>query len=191
VNIVAAISVSLHVLRQLKICKELLFLPNITIICEISNLSRQLKMAPRGGGQSRGGGRSRDSAKDQNRQPRGQPEATPEQLQAKATYHAWKRNIKNSPQANDTETISALWTGALAILNDDDRDWKQQLPRDLDSDEYYGREHIGTLMSMKSDENGSRTFVDLLREHFSTKFQMSKALRVHFVLWSHMPRIVW
>ncbi len=60
----AAILVSLHVLlRRLKICKELLFLPNITILCEISNLSWRLKMAPRGGGRSRGGSRSRDSAK--------------------------------------------------------------------------------------------------------------------------------
>lgn len=88
---------------------------------------------------------------------------TPEQQQAKATYHAWKRIIKNPPAVNDTDAISSLWTGALTILNEDDRDWKQQLPRDLDSDEYYGREHIGTLMSMKSHEKASRTFVELVQ----------------------------
>ena len=107
----------------------------------------------RGGGRSRGGDRNKSSARDRNRQPRVPTEVTPEQQQAKATYHAWKRIIKTAPKSNDTHTIAALWTGALAILNDDDRDWKQQLPRGLDDDgEYYGREHIGTLMSMKSHE---------------------------------------
>lgn len=35
--------------------------------------------------------------------------------------------------------MEAIWTGALEILNSDDKDWKQQLPRDLDDDATYGK----------------------------------------------------
>jgi len=65
--------------------------------------------------------------------------------------------------ANDTSTIESLWKGALAILNGDEREWKQLLPRDLDDEAYYGREHIQTLLGMKAHTRGSSTFVDLAR----------------------------
>ena len=87
---------------------------------------------------------------------------TAEQLKSKADYNSWKRLIKNPPRANDTRTIGLLWTGALTILNGDDRDWKQMLPRDLDADENYGREHILTLLSMVVHSHGCVTFVDLV-----------------------------
>jgi hypothetical protein len=99
------------------------------------------------------------------------PEETPEQQQANAMCHAWKRNITNPPRPNDIDTISALWTGALNILNDDDRDWKQQLPRDLDFDEYHGREHIGSLMNMKVHKGGCFTFVELVQPFLFITYQ--------------------
>jgi len=88
-------------------------------------------------------------------------ETTPEQQKAKADYNAWKRLIKAPPEPNDTWTIQRLWSGAHAILDEDDRDWKQMLPRDLDDEEYYGRNHIHTLLSMVAHTHCCRKFVDL------------------------------
>lgn len=89
-------------------------------------------------------------------------EETPEQQQAKAEYNTWRRIIKREPRANDIMTVRSLWTGALDILNGDDREWKQRLPKDLDSDEFNGRHHIRTLMEMETHTHGSSTFMDLV-----------------------------
>ena len=89
------------------------------------------------------------------------PEETPEQQQSKADYNSWKRLIKSQPQSNDNRTIERLWNGALTILNGDDRDWKQMLPRDLDDEEYHGRAHIQVLLGMKPHDHGHGTFVTL------------------------------
>ena len=51
----------------------------------------------------------------------------------------------------------------LTILNGDDRDWKQMLPRDLDDETYNGRAHMNALLGMKLHENGHGTFVTLAR----------------------------
>lgn len=58
--------------------------------------------------------------------------------------------------------MEAIWTGALEILNSDDKDWKQQLPRDLDDDATYGKQHIKVLLSLKTHTNGSGRFVKLV-----------------------------
>lgn len=90
-------------------------------------------------------------------------EQTPEQQKTRAEYNSWKRLIKNPPRANDIETVRQLWNGALTILNGDDREWKQMLPRDLDDEDNYGRQHIRTLLSMVTHNGGHHTFVDLSR----------------------------
>lgn len=95
--------------------------------------------------------------------PGDRPEQTPEQQQAKVGYTSWKRLIKIPPQPNDIETMERLWTGAVTILNGDDRDWKQMLPRDLDDDENFGRDHIRALLGMKAYARGHTTFVTLAR----------------------------
>ena len=92
---------------------------------------------------------------------------TPEQQQAKANYNSWKRLIKNRPKANDSEIIEIVWNDALNILNGEDMDWKQMLPRDLDNDEYYGRDHIGTTLSMVAHSHGHSTFIDLAHTFLS------------------------
>ena len=86
---------------------------------------------------------------------------TPEQLKSKEDYNSWKRFIKRRPEPNDIDTITALWAEALEILDGPDRDWRQMLPRDLDDQEYYGRDHIDTLMRMTVHRHGSNTFVKL------------------------------
>ncbi|KAF2176077.1 hypothetical protein K469DRAFT_38444 [Zopfia rhizophila CBS 207.26] len=59
-------------------------------------------------------------------------EETPKQQRAKADYSSWKRIIKTPLLPNDKRTVKQLWNGALTILNDDEREWKQMVPRDLD-----------------------------------------------------------
>lgn len=95
-------------------------------------------------------------------QPRQRQEETLTQEQARSNYNAWKRIIKREPANNDIHTMKLLWTEALEILNDDDREWKQMLPRDLDNDEFYGSKHILALLQMKSSASGARTFIDLV-----------------------------
>ena len=80
-----------------------------------------------------------------------------------ADYTSWRRLIKAPPIPNDNRTIKELWNGAHAILNGDDRDWKQMLPRDLDDEQYHGRAHIRTLLGMKPHDNGHSTFIALAR----------------------------
>lgn len=82
-------------------------------------------------------------------------------------YNSWKRLLKRYPTPNDTGMIELLWTGALAILDKGDRDWRQMLPRDLDDDEAFGREHIQALMSMVSYIGGEATFVELAQPFLS------------------------
>lgn len=91
------------------------------------------------------------------------PEETLEQLQAKADYNAWKRIIKIPPRPNDDRTIEQLWSGALTILNGDEREWKQMVPRDLDYEEYYGREHIKTILTMGQKSGSHDRFLRLVR----------------------------
>ncbi|TGO45849.1 hypothetical protein BCON_0361g00090 [Botryotinia convoluta] len=102
-----------------------------------------------------------------NKQPNGRLADTSEQQRAREDYNSWKRLIKRSPTPNDTRTIELLWNGALTILNEGDRDWKQMLPRDLDAEENYGREHIQALLSMVSHINGHATFVALAQPFLS------------------------
>ncbi|EFR02412.1 NFX1-type zinc finger-containing protein 1 [Nannizzia gypsea CBS 118893] len=92
---------------------------------------------------------------------------SPKEQQERAYYNSWKRIIKYPPKQNDIATIKRLWTGALDILNGFDRNWKQMLPRDLDSDDNLGREHIHTLLSMKSYGTGYQTFVELSQPFLS------------------------
>ncbi|KEF56837.1 uncharacterized protein A1O9_07027 [Exophiala aquamarina CBS 119918] len=93
---------------------------------------------------SEGGGSLRES-----KQPSPRFE-TSEQRRAKADYNSWKKIIKEEPRTEDTMTMEQLWKGALAILNDGSREWKQRLPRDLDDEQYFGREHIKTLLAMRA-----------------------------------------
>ena len=98
---------------------------------------------------------------------RKKPEETPEQQQAKAHYNSWKRHIKNAPKPNDSRTIELLWEGALIILHGEDRDWKQMLPRDLDDQDNYGREHMHAVLSMVARPHGHSEFVRLAQPFLS------------------------
>jgi hypothetical protein len=88
---------------------------------------------------------------------------TPEQQKAKDDYYSWKRFIKSPPRPNDIETIRLLWSGALDILEGEDREGRQMLPRDLDNAEYFGLQHMKTILTMQTHPRGHGTYVDLAR----------------------------
>jgi hypothetical protein len=88
---------------------------------------------------------------------------TPEQQKAKADYYSWKRLIKSPPRPNDVGTIRLLWSGALDILEGEDREGRQMLPRDLDNGEYFGLQHMKTVLTMQTHSRGHSTYVDLAR----------------------------
>lgn len=90
-------------------------------------------------------------------------EDTPERQKAKDDYYSWKRLIKSPPRPNDIETIRLLWRGALDILEGEDREGRQMLPRDLDNEEYFGRQHMKTLLTMQTHPRGHGTYVNLAR----------------------------
>jgi hypothetical protein len=94
---------------------------------------------------------------------REKPDDTPEQHKAKADYYSWKRLIKSPPRPNDVETIRLLWNGALDILEGEDREGRQMLPRDLDNGEYFGLQHMKTILTMQTHPRGHGTYVDLAR----------------------------
>jgi hypothetical protein len=66
----------------------------------------------------------------------------PQQCAAKVNYNAWLRLIRDPPKVNDAKTMERLWQGAFQILDADDRDVKQRLPQDLESNGKFGREHM-------------------------------------------------
>jgi hypothetical protein len=88
-------------------------------------------------------------------------EETPAQQLAKADYNSWKRIIKYPPRLNDERMVEQLWDGALEILNGDEREWKQMVPRDLDDEEYYGRQHIQTILTLRTRFGDYDTFIRL------------------------------
>ncbi|KAJ4354192.1 uncharacterized protein N0V89_005926 [Didymosphaeria variabile] len=99
---------------------------------------------------------SHDNIPKREKKPR--EEETAAQLQARGDYNYWKRFLKSPPRTNGEKTALQLWSGALKILDGDEREWKQMLPRDLDNEETFGRLHIKDTMSVRSrltDYNGS------------------------------------
>lgn len=67
--------------------------------------------------------------------------------------------LKHIPLKNDLAGMLQLWSEALDILNDDNRDLKQLFARDLDDEENLGRDHIRSVMSMEVIAHSSSTFV--------------------------------
>lgn len=60
-----------------------------------------------------------------------------------------------------------LWSDGLAILNGDNLEWQQMLPRDLDSDDYRGREHMKALLELRSSPGKEHRFVRIAHSFLS------------------------
>ncbi|KAF2730880.1 P-loop containing nucleoside triphosphate hydrolase protein [Polyplosphaeria fusca] len=83
--------------------------------------------------------------------------------EARASYGSWRSIIRRQPRATDLYGMQLLWDGALEILNGDDRDWKQTLPKDLDSDENFGRQHMLTLLRERVQASKHELFIQVSR----------------------------
>ena len=120
----------------------------------------------RGGGRGRGRGRSNHAADehDSNKQHSRKAVAparikeTEEQQTARKSYGSWKRRLGETE--TDRTTMRHLWEGALRILEEGDRDWRQQLPQDLNDDEGTGHRHILTLLNTKVVGADFDTFIN-------------------------------
>ncbi|KAF1956385.1 hypothetical protein CC80DRAFT_563213 [Byssothecium circinans] len=113
-----------------------------------------------------GGDRPRDGTRQAKR-----VDETPEQLRVAGLYRDWKRLLRDPAGPLHAPKRQKIWDDALRILNDDNRDWKQQLPKDLENEESFGLLHIRTLMSLPSQSNlefyrASRSFL-LVMTHAS------------------------
>jgi hypothetical protein len=78
-------------------------------------------------------------------------------------YNGWKLHIKNPCRAKDFGTMEHVWKGALTILNGEDRDYRQQLVRDLDHLDLHGRQHMQLLLSMNAHTIEASTFIKVAR----------------------------
>lgn len=90
-------------------------------------------------------------------------EGSEEQQQARTQYNGWKKFLGQAYSPSDTYTMQRVWKGALDVLREDDRDWKQQLPRDLDKDEdkCNGRAHVKALLERRAKSGDMADFVEV------------------------------
>ncbi|KAH8689897.1 NFX1-type zinc finger-containing protein 1 [Talaromyces proteolyticus] len=87
-----------------------------------------------------------------------------EEQRARVSYNSWRRLIRRLPQTDDLYAMQNLWDGALEILNGDDRDWKQTLPKDLNNDDdYCGRDYIQALLSKRAQASQYDRFIKTSR----------------------------
>ncbi|KAF3035032.1 hypothetical protein E8E12_006473 [Didymella heteroderae] len=104
-----------------------------------------------------------DTNKSNGDQRRVRVEETPKQQQARIQYNSWKRSLGQAYSPSDVYTMERVWQGAVNILQEDDRDWKQQLPRDLDKDEdrCNGRAHVKALLERRAKSSDIVDFVEV------------------------------
>ncbi|KAI9656429.1 MAG: hypothetical protein M1829_000420 [Trizodia sp. TS-e1964] len=94
---------------------------------------------------------------------------TPDEQLARASYSSWRSLIRRTAQPDNLLTMHAIWEGALEILNGDDRDWKQTLPKDLDNDdELNGRHHILVLLSYRSQTSNNESYIKITQTFLTT-----------------------
>lgn len=90
-------------------------------------------------------------------------EETEDQQHARNQYNNWKKRLGQAYTPTDIYNMECVWKGALDILREDDRDWKQQLPRDLDSDEdkCNGRAHVKALVELRASAFNMPEFLQI------------------------------
>ncbi|KAJ4352735.1 hypothetical protein N0V95_004007 [Ascochyta clinopodiicola] len=93
-------------------------------------------------------------------------EETEEQQHARTQYSSWKKYLGHAYSPAETYTMQRVWKGALEILQEDDRDWKQQLPRDLDNDvlNCNGRAHVKAIVGKRATVNSMVEYVEVAKD---------------------------
>jgi len=79
-------------------------------------------------------------------------------------YRDWKRLLGNRSNTNERYHIQRLWSGAIQILNDQNRENQQMLVKDLVDDRYSGLAYIRSTMEMRFSP--ITTFESLIAESF-------------------------
>ncbi|XPS74887.1 hypothetical protein M3J09_006999 [Ascochyta lentis] len=92
-------------------------------------------------------------------------EETEEQQHARTQYNSWKKYLGQAYSPTDTYNMQRVWEGALGIIHEDDRDWKQQLPRDLDNDETKcnGRSHVKAIIDRRAKPSDTEEYVGVVK----------------------------
>jgi hypothetical protein len=98
-------------------------------------------------------------------------EETDEQRQARTQYNSWRKFLGPAYPPTSIYNMQRVWEGALEVLQEDDRNLKQQLARDLDSHESKcnGRAHVKALVDMRVNASNlgeyfamSRNFLEII-----------------------------
>lgn len=75
---------------------------------------------------------------------------------------SWKLILRTPPSYADFQTAQRLWTGALEILQNGERDWQQRLPKDLvDEEQLSGYQHMQELLELRPHLVGNTRFIQL------------------------------
>lgn len=87
---------------------------------------------------------------------------TEEQVHARANYNRWKKYLSIEYKATNSDHMKRVWKDAVAILLEDDRDWKQQLPKDLDdsTSRCNGRAQIKAILETRVTADKAQAFVE-------------------------------
>ncbi|KAB2101546.1 hypothetical protein AG0111_0g10456 [Alternaria gaisen] len=127
----------------------------------------------RGGrGPGRGRGRGGNSFSGHNGHPQHESKPmrakeTDEQKEARKSYSSWKRRLGEAE--TDPTTMRRLWEDALGILENGDRDWRQQFPQDLDDpDDESGHRHILAILRTTVAGSDYGTFLGNARNFLLT-----------------------
>ncbi|KAG9196796.1 hypothetical protein G6514_004320 [Epicoccum nigrum] len=85
-----------------------------------------------------------------------------EQQQARGNYNDFKKYLGNSYAPSDTHIMRQVWERASAILNEGDRDWIQQLPKDLAENEgkYNGLAHMKAIVLRKAKSYDQDDYIE-------------------------------
>jgi hypothetical protein len=88
---------------------------------------------------------------------------TAQQKQARRSYNSWKKYLGDDYSPTYDYHMTRVWEGAVAILEENDRDWIQQLPKDLDSntDRCNGRAHLKALVEKRPGSDNVAHFISV------------------------------
>jgi hypothetical protein len=82
---------------------------------------------------------------------------TDEQQEARGNYNDFKKFLSGGYIPSDAYVMKSLWEGASTVLSEGDRDWMQQLPRDLNDDS--GRAHIKAVVERRVKPHDQDSFI--------------------------------
>ncbi|PSR85568.1 hypothetical protein BD289DRAFT_467327 [Coniella lustricola] len=84
-------------------------------------------------------------------------------------YNDWKHIFRRKPIGGVAKTaLSQLWSGAVTILDGSNREWHQQLARDLVDDRYGGCEYVHITLHSRLSASPESIYVQLKEDFLRT-----------------------